>query len=96
MLATGIRSLNGSNDIVPVNVRIAHEHVVGAVQQRVAVGRGVGDDLGGEIAARARPILDDDRLTEANRQRLRVKPARSGPPRRRADSRPPAGSAGSG
>ena len=36
--------------------------------QRVSVGRSPGDDFGADIAARARPILDHERLLEADRQ----------------------------
>jgi hypothetical protein len=38
---------------------------------RVAVGRRLGDQLGGDVAVRARPVLDDHRLAERLRQLLR-------------------------
>jgi len=39
-------------------------------QQRVAVRLRLGDDVGADIAARARTILDDDRLAERLRELL--------------------------
>ncbi|MNK86304.1 hypothetical protein D3C87_1062120 [compost metagenome] len=42
----------------------------GAEQQRLAIGRGLGHHGGADIAARARAVLDDDRLLERNRQAL--------------------------
>ena len=40
-------------------------------EERIAVRRGVGDDFGADIAGGARPIVDDELLTEAFRHRLR-------------------------
>ena len=40
--------------------RVGHRHR----QERVAVGRSAGDDLGGKIAAGARPVVDDEFLAE--------------------------------
>ena len=40
-------------------------------QQRVAVGLRLGGGLGADVAARARPVVDDDALAEPLRQRLR-------------------------
>jgi hypothetical protein len=39
-----------------------------AHQERVAVGRGLGDDLRAEVAARAGAVLDDDLLAEPHRE----------------------------
>jgi hypothetical protein len=58
-----------------VDVRVAHEHVVGAMEQRVAVRRGMRRDIACEIAARARPVLDDDGLSQPHGQRLPIKPS---------------------
>ena len=55
-------------------MRIADEHVFGAVQQRVAVGRSLRHQIGREIAAGAGLVLDHDGLAETNRQPLTVKP----------------------
>jgi hypothetical protein len=43
-------------------------------QQRVAVGRRARDRLQGEIAAAARPVVDDHRLAEPLRERLTNEP----------------------
>src|ERR1041384_7452547 len=40
------------------------------LQQRVAIGRRLGDHLGADVAAGARAILDDELLAEALRQPL--------------------------
>ena len=47
--------------------RVRRNHL----EQRVAVRRGLHHGLGPDIAAGARPVLDDDRLTEPLRQPLR-------------------------
>ena len=39
-------------------------------QQRVAIGRRTHDHLGGNVRARARPVLDDERLTKPLRKPL--------------------------
>ena len=43
-------------------------------QQRVAVGHGLGDQLGGEIAARAGPIVDHHGLPKTLGELLAEKP----------------------
>ena len=40
-------------------------------QDRVAVGRGLGDEVGADVAARARPVVDHDLLREALGELLR-------------------------
>ena len=45
---------------------VAERHV----EQRIAVGRRVDDGIGGDIAAGARAVVDDDILPEPLRQRL--------------------------
>ena len=60
-------------------------------QQRVAVGRSLGDRIGADIAARARAVLDDDRLAErlrhlvADRARQHVGEAAGGERRDQLD-----------
>jgi len=48
-------------------MRIADEDILGAVQQRVAVGRSLGHGIARQVAAGARLVLDHDRLAEARR-----------------------------
>ena len=43
---------------------VGGEDAVVAHQQRVAVGRGMRGLLGGDVAARAGPVLDDERLVQ--------------------------------
>ena len=62
-------------------------------QHGVAVGRALRDELGGEARARARLVVDHDRLAERALQRLLQRARHDSRPRRRARSRPPAGSA---
>ena len=60
-----------------------------AHQQRVAVGRRLGDRLGGDVAARARLVLDDHALLERRRHRHRdrTRDRVGGAARRRADQK---------
>jgi len=55
-------------------MRIADEDILCTVQQRVAVGRGLGHGIARQIAAGAGLVLDYDRLAEARRQSLGVNP----------------------
>src|SRR5262249_51797227 len=57
--------------VIELVVECGVDRVQGSRQEeRVAVGRGAHDRLGGNIAARAWSILDDERLTEPLRQAL--------------------------
>ena len=69
-LVTGAKSSSVSNGIFGEHVRVDHHRAVEAEQQRVAVGRGLRDRLRADVAARARPVLDDHRLAEARAERL--------------------------
>jgi len=52
-------------------MRIADEDILGAVQKRVTIGRGLGG-VARQIAAGAGLVLDHDRLAETRRQSLHI------------------------
>jgi hypothetical protein len=54
-------------------MRIADEDILGAVQKRVTIGRGLGG-VARQIAAGAGLVLDHDRLAETRRQSLHINP----------------------
>ena len=60
----GVNALPGSNGIVAIEKLIDALDAGRGHQQRVAVRLRLRDDVGADIAARARTILDDDRLAE--------------------------------
>ena len=39
-------------------------------KQRIAIGRGLGDEVGADVAARARTVLDEERLSPGLRELL--------------------------
>ena len=62
------KSFSGSNGILLVERRIDGQRGAQHQQQRMAVGRGFGDRVAAGVAARAHPVLDDERLLQARRK----------------------------
>jgi hypothetical protein len=56
------------------HVRVDDHRAVEAQQQRVAIGRRLGDLLRADVAARAGPVLDHELLLERIAERLRQQP----------------------
>jgi len=73
-MATGAKSLIGSYGRLALRLAATAWVLAGTDPDRGAVGRGLGDRVGADIAARARAVLDHDLLAETGAELLRDDP----------------------